>query len=527
MNKTDNRAIALQKELDSAKQSQQKLVRSFKFQIDQLSQLLIRLSKFYEGADKDIDKEMQSLRSHLGGKANFALAEVSISKLNSLLIENADYMRNQNSKTLALLDNSVKDLLNRDGLSNGIRDEVRSLLDELQKHQASIYTSLPFFEQALNIYQQALSNSAKRQRASDSSPVNSTEISVTDKLHKEISQELHELILQLASGNSASPELSKIKLQLIKGINHEELLECCLIIIRTILKDVIKERKYAEQFVHGLHQSLTKMNESVTQSLDDAQNQFQLKVESNSSLREHVQGIGEAVDNAKDLKELKDKASEYLAKMTNTLDTRESADQEEQKVLMDLLNDMRDQLTNLEQEAASYKNRLLEQKLNSHQDPLTRIPNRTAYNERLDIEYKRWKRYKSDLCMAVIDIDHFKSINDNYGHAAGDKTLQVIVKQISKCLRSTDFLARWGGEEFVLLFPQTSISALEKPLETIRKKVESIPFKFKDKSVTITVSAGATNFTDKDELDEVFERADKALYRAKNEGRNRFVISEG
>jgi len=527
MNKTDNQAITLQKELDNAKQSQQKLVRSFKFQIQQLSQLLIRLSKFYEGADKDIDKELQNLRSHLGGKANFALAEVSIQKLNSLLIENADYMRTQNTKTLNLLESSVKDLLNRDGLSTGIKTEVRSLLDELQKHQASIYTSLPYFEQALNIYQQALSNSVKRHRASDTSPVNSTDISVTDKLHKEISQELHELILQLASGPDTSPELNRIKLQLIKGINHEELLECCLIIIRTILKDVIKERKYAEQFVHGLHQSLTKMNESVSQTLVDAQSQYQLKIESNSSLREHVQDIGEAVDSAKDLKGLKQKAQGYLEKMTDTLDSREKIDQEEQKVLMGLLNDMHEQLTNLEQEAASYKNRLLEQKLNSHQDPLTRIPNRAAYNERLDIEYKRWRRYKSDLCMAVIDIDHFKNINDSYGHAAGDKTLQVIVKQISKCLRSTDFLARWGGEEFVLLFPQTSITALGKPLEAIRKKVESIPFKFKDKSVTITISAGATNFTDKDELDEVFERADQALYQAKDEGRNRFIISQG
>ena len=173
------------------------------------------------------------------------------------------------------------------------------------------------------------------------------------------------------------------------------------------------------------------------------------------------------------------------------------------------------------------KHRLIEQKFHNHHDALTKVPNRAAYNERMEIEYRRWKRHGSSLCLAVLDVDHFKNINDNYGHAAGDKTLQVIAQNINRCLRATDFLSRWGGEEFVILFPQIPEKDLTKPLETIRRQIERIPFKFKDVKVTITVSIGASYFKMDDKIETVFDRADKALYEAKSTGRNRCIINQG
>jgi len=120
--------------------------------------------------------------------------------------------------------------------------------------------------------------------------------------------------------------------------------------------------------------------------------------------------------------------------------------------------------------------------------------------------------------------EHFKQINDTYGHAAGDKTLQVIAQTMNKVIRTTDFLARWGGEEFVILFPDTYREGLSAIVEKIRHKIEAIPFKFKDAKVVITISIGATDFNADDSTETVFERADKYLYQAKNSGRNRSVL---
>jgi diguanylate cyclase (GGDEF)-like protein len=100
----------------------------------------------------------------------------------------------------------------------------------------------------------------------------------------------------------------------------------------------------------------------------------------------------------------------------------------------------------------------------------------------------------------------------------------VIAQHIQKSLRATDFMARWGGEEFVVILPKSNADDLIQPLEKIRSKIEKLPFRFKNKNVTITVSIGATSFSADDTVESAFERADSALYEAKHMGRNRCVI---
>ena len=123
--------------------------------------------------------------------------------------------------------------------------------------------------------------------------------------------------------------------------------------------------------------------------------------------------------------------------------------------------------------------------------------------------------------MAVLDIDHFKRINDGYGHLAGDRVLKIIAGELNRRLRKTDFMARFGGEEFVLLVPATPLEGGLQLLETLRSAVEACPFHFKGEPVTITLSAGIAEFRDGESAETAFERADQALYRAKGAGRNR------
>jgi len=157
-------------------------------------------------------------------------------------------------------------------------------------------------------------------------------------------------------------------------------------------------------------------------------------------------------------------------------------------------------------------------------DSVTELPNRAAYDERIDIEYQRAKRYTTPLTLAIIDIDHFKRINDTYGHIAGDKTLKVLGQMLNRWLRKTDFVARYGGEEFALLLPEQSIHNVKGVLDRLCNRISKLPFKFKQKDVRITVSIGAAGFRDNDTVESLFERADASLYRAKNSGRNRVEL---
>ncbi|MDF2179641.1 diguanylate cyclase [Aliiglaciecola sp. CAU 1673] len=506
--------------------SQQKALRGLKHQIDTLAQFIIRISKFYEGVSPQLDKELQQLRSHLGGKANFTLADVSIRKLTGLLMENADHLRAHTAKTQSMLESAVKALQQDNGLPSPLKEDIQGFLLTLKEGQPNINSSLSHFEAALALYQKALANKPQGQGAKSSSNNQPTGSEVAE-LHQEICNELRELVTQLSPTDDNGDHLKSIKEKLVRGLSHRELLECCLVLVRAILKDLVKERKHAERFISSLYKTLSTVSSNVGKSIEDSQEKYQLKIQTSSAMREQMADMAQAIGKANDLSQLKQQAVDYLARIAQTLDSRDSVDKEEQMMLMSLLQDMKDQLSQLEQDTADYRHRLLQQRYHSHHDPLTQIPNRNAYNDRVDMEYRRWRRHGTDLCLALVDIDRFKDINDNYGHAGGDKTLQVIAQQISKCLRSTDFLARWGGEEFVILLPQTPVDELEKPLQHIRQQIENIPFKFKDISVTITVSIGASNFCAGDSIESVFDRADRALYQAKREGRNRCIVERG
>ena len=178
-------------------------------------------------------------------------------------------------------------------------------------------------------------------------------------------------------------------------------------------------------------------------------------------------------------------------------------------------------IRSVEAESERTKSLLDEERRRANLDTLTQLPNRSAYNERAFHELRRFKRYHRPLSLAVCDIDFFKRVNDKFGHRSGDKALKVIAKAICQNVRKVDFVARLGGEEFVLILPETTGEDAFKVLEKVRKYVASIPFKFKQDLIPITISFGITQFEADDSMESVFERADKALYMAKKSGRNR------
>ncbi|MEA3315083.1 MAG: diguanylate cyclase [Campylobacterota bacterium] len=154
-------------------------------------------------------------------------------------------------------------------------------------------------------------------------------------------------------------------------------------------------------------------------------------------------------------------------------------------------------------------------------DGLTQVYNRNKFDELLTTELKNSKRYKNSLSIAIIDIDKFKNFNDKYGHLIGDEVLVKMAQTVDRSIRETDVFARWGGEEFVILFRNTKIKDALTASNNIRKKIENNKHTIAGK---ITASFGLTQYIEDDSIETILKRCDDALYRAKENGRNRVEV---
>lgn len=159
-------------------------------------------------------------------------------------------------------------------------------------------------------------------------------------------------------------------------------------------------------------------------------------------------------------------------------------------------------------------------------DFLTDIPNRRGFDRRIAEAIELAKRHGTHTCLVVIDVDHFKKVNDEHGHLAGDRILRAVSTVLNEQKRGTDFLARYGGEEFVMLLPETKIERAKILAERAREKMEHSRFRLENRSIGITVSIGVGQVDPiRDTPESFFERVDTALYKAKQGGRNRVELA--
>jgi diguanylate cyclase len=157
-------------------------------------------------------------------------------------------------------------------------------------------------------------------------------------------------------------------------------------------------------------------------------------------------------------------------------------------------------------------------------DPLTNVLNRGAYNLKMGQMINEFKRYKEEWALLILDIDHFKIFNDDYGHQIGDKVLKSVAGTVRNAIRISDQIFRYGGEEFVVLLSRVDAKIASQLAEKICREVERDYFIDDDKKLKVTISIGASIVGKDDTELSLFERADKAMYRAKNNGRNQVVM---
>ena len=175
-------------------------------------------------------------------------------------------------------------------------------------------------------------------------------------------------------------------------------------------------------------------------------------------------------------------------------------------------------VTELEMENTERQHAVEELEKLSITDPLTAVYNRRKFNELLTSEVERSRRYQTGLSIIMCDIDHFKKINDTFGHDVGDNALKVFSTKINDNIREVDMFARWGGEEFMILMPNVNAEGAFSLAEKLRKIIEETDVKTAD---SFTASFGVTDLNANDTAESFIKRVDDAMYKAKNTGRNK------
>jgi len=317
------------------------------------------------------------------------------------------------------------------------------------------------------------------------------------------------------------PQAEAMRVRLEHGLNWYELLPILDDLAVLMLAITDSGQHEFELYLKQLNERLESFQANLQAASEDHAGQQSASRELNEQLREHVGDLQNSVQEAADLDGLKNVLESRLEGLLGTMDKhQQQRDQREQEVAS-RLQSLASRVATMEQEAVSFRAHLEEQRQKALIDTLTGLPNRAAWNERLDQEIDQLQKSRSSLLLGILDLDHFKRINDGYGHLAGDKVLKIVATQLKKRLRAADFMARFGGEEFVVLLPHTQMADGLALLERLRQAVEECPFHFKGEPVTITVSMGITTFRPGERSDLVLKRADQALYRAKDLGRNR------
>jgi diguanylate cyclase len=293
--------------------------------------------------------------------------------------------------------------------------------------------------------------------------------------------------------------------------------------IAQVVSSLNSERRELEEFLAGVTSQLAGFEQWTTWHLDDTQRRRDDNAELEESVASQVEHLNAAVEQTEDLSQLKTTVqsrlravSERIQKFREIEAQRLSDAETRNAALVSEIGRLRKRTHELSEICGDQENRLMV-------DSLTKLHSRYAYEQRMQQEFERWKNENSRLTYTLWDVDKFKSINDEYGHDAGDRLLRRIGLIMNKHKRQDDFVARIGGEEFVLLLPGKTPEQARGAADRLREAVASTPFNYRGTRRQITISCGITEFREGDTPLTVYKRADQALYDAKNGGRNRCV----
>ena len=339
---------------------------------------------------------------------------------------------------------------------------------------------------------------------------------------------LIELLERLSLPAELDQRIAALREQLLVPVPSEQwphVLQGFCDLVADMRRKVQREKEDLEKFLSQLTTRLQELDEKVKGTRDEHEASFRHGQVLDMAVKEQVSSIASSMQGAAQLDNIKQSIQDRLEEIRHHMDAYREAEKDRHRQADEHTKALTNRLHELEQEAELLRERVREQRGQALKDTLTGIHNRLAYDERVEQEYLRWKRFKEPVTVMVWDVDDFKKVNDTYGHKAGDKVLVAIAKLLASQIRETDFIARYGGEEFVIIAPGTDTATALVVAEKLRTSIEQKSFRHHNVPVPVTISCGIAEFRSEETPDTVFEKADEALYSAKLAGRNRCVIA--
>lgn len=495
--------------------------------LDSLRSVLSHLVLGLQGNSVELDKQLDSLRSNLHSEQKTALPRKLVSDLETQ-IRNMDQSRDKALKdvTSAILD-WVKQLRSAVDVSSQSNSELAELERMVPDSVEKIYRLPLLIKQLLDLQSGLLKPDTlvePEDHVSHADPsITPANLAVEADLSL-IGAELIQLVRILELDEGARKQGTT----LIKRIERELSLETLGDILGSVVELAQASSQNTNEDFENYLVNLNSQLSEVQTFLQESHHEQSVAGDAHKLLdqqvREDVSSIRHAVKNTHDLGELKMSVASQLAGIVRAMDEFKRGEEEREGRLQERYDALVSRVSEMEQETSRVKAHMEEEKLKARTDALTGLPNRAAYNDHMTNEFERWSRYQQGFSVAIGDLDFFKRINDNYGHLAGDKVLRLVAKVLSKNLRSSDFISRFGGEEFVILLPSTELAEATKAVEKLRESISRSPFNFHGEPVTITMSFGVAQAQEGDTAESLFERADAALYTAKQNGRNQVSV---
>jgi diguanylate cyclase len=343
---------------------------------------------------------------------------------------------------------------------------------------------------------------------------------------------VHHVLIHLVERLPLPPELAEQALAAVEslepGISPDGLpdaIDAVASLVYQVRLLMQEEKRELEGLLAEVTGQLAELDQGLVSAHRSARAGFQANRALDAAVSDDVQGLEAHTRGAGDLDLLRQQVLATVGSIRGHLEAKRAEDGERVVALNREVERLQQTIHGLREEVTEYSEKTRRAQELSLRDPLTGCYNRLAYQERSKAEEARWRRYHTPLSVILFDIDHFKSINDTFGHRAGDSVLKTIAQLAGQQLREVDFFARYGGEEFVALLPETPLDAARQAGEKVRLAVEGFRFHSRGKRIPLTLSCGVAHLGEGDTVDSALERADQALYRAKDGGRNRCEVA--
>lgn len=550
----------------------------FETELDTLRRGLVRVSLVADGVDKRLDTYLSKLRDTVRRNSEVSEIELVIEKVDTLLRELDEGRRASQESTQVVFEQMLESLLGL-GSNRAIKKkvkefekQVRSLIDKSDNHGLLVQQYSKIQEEVLSefggkeektkggFWKKIVSGNSE---ANDDEPENrnqnqekaanaipessdgddweiaedesSEELNQSGDIQKSMVLE-HEAIKERIAGvliafidqvtipSYLASRETKVRDMLKAGFPWPELPETLSESVSLLIGSNTEAQKEFEGFLLTLNARLLEIHQLFEQSQKNQSSNVENSKNLSNTLKSTITEIQHSVENSTDILSLKKNISQQLDSITQAMDSYNHQVEENTDDIFSRIKSLGERMEAMEQEANQMRSTIEEQRKQTMKDGLTALPNRTAYAEYTEKELARSQRHNLELSLIVCDIDHFKSINDTFGHLSGDKVLKLVAGCIEKSLRVSDFVARYGGEEFVILMPETPLEAARLATEKVRAAIDNCAFHFKAKPVNITASFGVAQLRGDEAIETLFDRADKALYQAKQTGRNKVCL---